>query len=1109
MKDKTASSRECVTMRGEPGASLGPETLTLIELEQQQLDLIGQAVPGGLANVQDVYPLSPLQEGMLFHHLLNERSETYVLSTLYELQSPDHVDALIHAVQKLIDRHDILRSAIFSAQLPSPVHVVCRNVTLPVEEIVLDRHGDVMKQLRSHSRPPHARWNLQRPPLLELHVTRDSPESLQYAILHVHHVICDHQSLRAITAELTAIVCGQGGDVQEAMPHRDFVAQMLASVQLDEAEAFFRSRLANVDEPTAPFGLLDVHGDGSRVDEAQQLLDPRLASSVRAQAQGSGTSAARLFHAAWALVVARTSGRDDVVFGTVLSAARRPERRTGRGLGMSINTLPLRLSLSGLSARELVSQVNHELQELRARVATPLAIAQRCAGTAATVPLFTSLLNFRHSALQVNDASAEATGIRLLERGEAWTNYPLAMTVDDYGDRFVVMAKTDRSVDPMRAIAFLSTALESLVEALGRNPNTPALALETLPVTELRQVTQLFSSTAAPWPAEALAHQLFEEQARSNPAVTAVTFEQQSLTYGQLNSRANQLARFLRSKGVGPDRLVAICMERSVNMVVGLLGILKAGGAYVPLDPANPPERLKHLLDDACPTVLLTQSGLRELIPETAAEIVQLDQEWSRISAESEDDLSAQSLGLNARNLAYVIYTSGSTGAPKGVMVEHRNIVNYAVHALRQFDVEHGDGSLVCTSISFDLMLTGLYPTLLAGRTVRLCREENGIPALAEELVTCRNLAPLKLTPSHLPLIEGLVLRGQAAGCVRSLVLGGEPLRSAAIRSWKTHAPGTRVFNHYGPTETTVGCLVYEIGNDDSDVLPIGRPISNVRAYVLNDTLRAAPIGVVGQIYIAGAGVARGYLNRPALTAERFVADPFSPDPAARMYKTGDLGRWRADGTIEFLGRNDHQVKIRGFRIEMGEIEAQLLRREEVKNAVVVAREDVPGEKRLVAYVVPRETASLGVESLRTQLKAVLPDYMVPSAFVTMERLPLTSNGKLDRRALPSPGLEAYATRQYEAPQGEVEAILAELWQELLHVERVGRSDNFFELGGHSLPGMKLIEQIELRLQTRMSVAAIFNFPTIQSMAEAVASVRGARSEQVENTEADVEEGVI
>jgi amino acid adenylation domain-containing protein/thioester reductase-like protein len=1063
-----------------------PEMLTLVDLDQQQIDAIVRTVPGGASNVQDIYPLSPLQEGMLFHRLLNDKNDTYVLSTLFELESRAQVSALTNALQKVIDRHDILRSAMLWEQLPRPVQVVYRRAKLSVHELTLDRDRDPIEQLRERMRPGWQRLDVRQAPLGQLHVVADVHGQKWYALLQLHHLVCDHQSLKVVVAEAMACLQGREQELPAPVAYRSYVTQALADVRTQEAEAFFRSKLGEVLEPTAPFGLFDVHGDGFRIDEASRTVEPTLARQIRTQARRAGVSAARLFHAAWGLVVAHTSGRDDVVYGTVVLAAQQRGVKAQRLLGMSVNTLPLRLQLQGVSAGEFVRCTHQELVQLLNYEHAPLTLSQRCSGIAGAAPLFTTLLNCRHS---VPDAADRNRDVRVLARGEAWTNYPVTILVDDLGDEFVLTAQTDRRIDPQRMTGYLHAAMQSLVEALEQSPQTPVLSLSILPQSERREVIERFNATQAPYSQDKLMHQLFEEQVERSPQAIAVVYEGQSLTYAELNGRANQLARYLTERGIGPDQLVGICVERSLEMVVGLLGILKAGGAYVPLDPNYPRERLAYMVKDAAPPVLLTQERLRGRLPDTAAKVITLDEDWSEIAGNATGNLDARALGLRSDHLAYVIYTSGSTGQPKGAMNEHRALINRLQWMQNQYQLSAADRVLQKTPFSFDVSVWEFFWTLMSGARLIVARPQgHQDPSYLRELIEQTGVTRLHFVPSMLQIFLDQLEAGRCPS-LRQVVCSGEELSAALQNKCLESLPQVRLSNLYGPTEAAVDVTFWECQLDPHSIrVPIGRPISNTQMYVLDRYGQPAPIGVAAEIYIAGVGVGRGYLNRPELTAERFVRDPFSGDPQGRMYKTGDLGRWRADGAIEYLGRNDHQVKIRGFRIELGEIEAQLSRHTQLKEAVVIAREDVPGEKRLVAYVVPAEPSGApAVEELRVQLNAVLPEHMVPSAFVTLDRMPLSPNGKLDRRALPAPELNAYTARQYEAPRGEVEEILAGIWQSLLRVERVGRKDNFFELGGHSLQIMQMMERVRC-VGLSIELRRVLESPTLADLACALAT---------------------
>ncbi len=581
------------------------------------------------------------------------------------------------------------------------------------------------------------------------------------------------------------------------------------------------------------------------------------------------------------------------------------------------------------------------------------------------------------------------------------------------------------------------------------------------------------------------------------PDACAVCFEDRWLTYAELNRHANQLARFLRARGIGPECLVGLCVERSIELVVGLLGILKSGGAYVPLDPTYPPERLAFMLEDAAPAILLTQARLRQALPETAAEVLALDEASNGLHSYPGEELDHRDVGLTSRNLAYVIYTSGSTGRPKGAMNEHRAVVNRLQWMQSQYRLSSGDRILQKTPYSFDVSVWEFFWPLITGARLAIALPgRHRDPQYLWKLIEESGVTTLHFVPSMLQAFLNAYRSGQCRG-LRHIVCSGEELTAALARQVFELLPWVRLSNLYGPTETAVDVTAWECDPGDNRThIPIGRPIGNVRLYILDARRQSVPIGEIGEIYIGGVAVGRGYLNQPALTAERFIADPFSADPSARLYKTGDQGRWRDDGAIEYLGRNDHQVKINGQRIELGEIEAQLLRQPLIQEAVVIAREDVPGDRRLIAYVVlSGNEAAEPILQLRKALGSQLPEYMIPRGFVVMVRFPLTPSGKLDRRALPPPGADAYPTGPYEAPRGEIETALAEIWQVVLRSQLVGRRADFFELGGHSLLAMKVAARVGSQFGVRLVVHAIFEHPTLLQLAAFIEKCRAEPGE--------------
>ncbi|QPB24784.1 non-ribosomal peptide synthetase [Rhizobium sp. 007] len=1081
----------------EQSTAITPQMLPLAELAQPEIDRIVATVPGGVGNIQDIYGLSPLQDGILFHHLLASRGDPYLLVSQMAFAERGLLDRYLAAVQQVVDRHDILRTAFVWEGLSSPAQVVWRKAPLQVSEVELnDCDGSGADELRRRFDPRRQRIDLGRAPLLRFVIARE-PGSGRWLLLELqHHLIGDHTTLEVMHAEVRAVLDGRAHEPAAPQPFRNLVAQARLGVDAKAHEEFFQEQLADIDAPTTPFGLSEVYGDGIGSHEARRMLPQALHDRLRSQARRLGVSLASLCHLAWGHVVARASGREQVVFGTVLFGRMHGGAGADRAMGLFMNTLPLRLDLDGTGVEESVRTTHARLSELLAHEHASLALAQRCSGVAAPAPLFSALLNYRHNTPAVAcEAEDGLSGVEWLG-GEERTNYPLTLSVEDFGEALGLTAQVVEPVSADRVCGYMQQVLEHLAEALEHAPNRPVRELDILPADERTYLLEDLNRTAATYPSERCIHELFEAQEQKAPEAVAVVHEDERLSYGELNARANRLAHHLIGLGVKPDDRVAICLERSPSMVVGLLAILKAGGAYLPLDPAYPCARLRQVLDDAAPRLLLCDAaGRAALGPEALVDLTVVDLEtatpaWAELPASNPDP---NALGLTSRHLAYVIYTSGSTGTPKGVMVEHRSLVNYLHWSDRRHYEGAGNGSLMLLSFSFDAGITTLFGPLLAGARLRLVNPIAQIDALAA-VEEDQTYDLVKLTPSHLGMLNKRLEAYKGPAPTRALMVGGEALIPADMQFWQERFPSVRLINQFGPTEATVGCATFEIAQSVEDMasIPIGRPIANTRVYLLDGHGAPVPFGAVGELYIGGAGVARGYLNRPELTAERFLADPFSDEAGARMYRTGDLARYLPDGNLEFLGRNDDQVKIRGFRIEPGEIAARLCEHDRVREAVVVAREDTTGDKHLVAYVVCGPEAGSDDEdggglagALRAHLGGRLPDYMVPSAFVRLAALPLTANGKLDRKGLPAPEDDAYARAAYEAPQGGIETALAAIWAELLGVERVGRHDHFFELGGHSLLAVRLLSRA-LNLGMKFNAADLFQAPVLEQLASRV-----------------------
>ncbi|MCP1462694.1 non-ribosomal peptide synthetase [Pseudomonas sp. S3E17] len=1059
-----------------PAYRITPDMVPLVNLDQLAIDRIVAAIPGGAANVQDIYPLAPLQEGMLYHHLSAAQGDPYVLHAQFVFDSRARLAAFVEALQWVIDRHDILRTSMAWERLDEPLQVVWRKATLACEEAHFSG-GDALDRLLTRYDARTYRMDLGQAPLLRLVFADDPANQRVVAMLLFHHTILDHTALDVVRHEIQLYLAGQQDQAPEPVAFRRYIAQVRHGVSEQAHEAFFREMLADIDEPTLPFGLQDVQGDGLGIDEARISVDSDLSRRLRSLARPLGVSVASLLHLAMARVLGVASGRDAVVFGTVMLGRMGAGEGGERALGMFINTLPLRVDVGAQGVRAGVQATHARLTALLEHEHASLALAQRCSGVAAPTPLFSAMLNYRHSAAGDMAAVIEvAEGIQVLGAEER-TNYPLTVNVDDLGEDFALTVMVDGHIGAQRVAGYLHTALESLAQALEHHPDTPLDRLAILPDEERHHLLHSLNPSPRTYADSALIHQQVELQAAAQPEAIALRFDQQRLSYRQLNERANQVAHRLLAQGIRPDDRVAICVERGPEMIIGLLGILKAGAGYVPIDPAYPLERIAYTLRDSQPLAVLVQANTRHLVGELAP----IDLNGLR-----GESIVNPHVMLDPHNLAYVIYTSGSTGQPKGVMVEHRQVARLFSATEHWFGFNRNDVWALFHSFAFDFSVWEIWGALLHGGQLLIVPQLlSRSPEECYTLLCEAGVSILNQTPSAFRQLLAAQGDSPQAHSLRQVIFGGEALEPAMLKPWYARAinAGTQLVNMYGITETTVHVTYRALEAADAQLVgvsPIGGPIPDLQLYVLDAHHEPLPVGVVGELYVGGAGVARGYLNRDGLTAERFLSDPAT---GLRMYRTGDLGRRLADGSVEYLGRNDDQVKIRGFRIELGEIQARLASAQGVRDAVVIAREDQPGDKRLVAYVIAE--GDTRIAALRDHLLLSLAEHMVPSAFVLLERFPLTTNGKLDRKALPAPDADAVARRSYEAPRGHVETAIAGIWQDLLKLDRIGRDDHFFELGGHSLLAVKLIERMR-QVNLSADVRVLFGQPTLAALAAAV-----------------------
>ncbi|MEU4408149.1 amino acid adenylation domain-containing protein, partial [Streptosporangium sp. NPDC023963] len=1113
-----AAPRVVVPANGIPAGAtaITPEMVTLADLTAEEIDGIVARVPGGAANIADIYPLAPLQQGILFHHLMEDEKGTdlYTLPFVLRLDSRARVDALLATMQRVVDRHDILRTAFVWEGLREPVQVVLRTASIPVETLHLDGGDvpvDVTGRLLAARTTP---IDLRRAPLLRVVVARDPGDRRWYVLLEVHHIVQDRTSLALVFQEIRAILAGAGDTLPAPLPFRDFVAQARLGTSAREHERFFAELLGDVAEPTAPYGVLDVHGDGGDVSEVRVRLDDAVARRVREQARRLAVSPATLFHVAWARVVAATSGRDDVVFGTVLFGRMNAGAGADRVPGLFVNTLPARLDTGAPTVRDAVHAMRRHLAELLEHEHAPLTLAQRASGVPARTPLFTSLFNYRHSG---GSEEAPLDGIEYVYAHER-SNYPLELSVDDRDTYFTFHVQAVAPIDPGTVAAFTHTAVEGLVAALEDDPERPLRRVGVLG--ERDRLPAGPAGTARDVPQATLV-ELFEAQAARTPSATAVVAGDVRLSYAELDDRANRLARMLVARGAGPECRVAVMMDRSPDLVVTLLSVIKAGAAYVPIDPEYPADRVAYLLEDVAPELVVTTGAVAGALPDGVRRLVLDDPATvAYLDGLSGGDLTAAGRGGAPLpgHPAYVIYTSGSTGRPKGVTVTHGNVTRLFAATDEWFGFGPDDAWTWFHSFAFDFSVWELWGALLhGGRLVVVPFAVSRSPEDFLRLLVRERVTVLNQTPSafhQLVQADGDNPRLGRELALRTVIFGGEALDPGRLEGWYArHADDApRLVNMYGITETTVHVTYAPLTARDTSGKGsvIGRGIPDLRVYVLDGGLQPAPAGVAGEMYVSGAGLARGYLGRSGLTAERFVADPYG-GPGERMYRTGDLARHNADGELEYLGRADQQVKIRGFRIEPGEIEAALVSHPVVGQAAVVVREDQPGDRRLVGYVVPAgelpsgelpsgeltarameilHAASTGdVEALRAvgvALRAhagtLLPEHMVPAAVVVLPALPLTVNGKLNRAALPAPDYTGQTARR--EPASAEEAALCRVFAEVLGVPDIGADDNFFDLGGHSLLATQLAGHIRAALGRDVPIRAIFETPTPAGLAK-------------------------
>ena len=1059
-------------------------------------------------NIADIYPLSPMQQGMLFHSLYAPESGVYVEQTSCLLQGDLDGAAFIRAWEALLQRYDILRTGFISKGLKEPVQVVHRRVALPVKELdwreyTAGQQEIMLENLLAAER--RAGFDLAQPPLMRLALARTGENACRFVWTY-HHILLDGWSLPILFQELFVLYewlrRGEEPPLPRPRPFRDYIA-WLRRQDKGKAAAFWQKTLKGFAAPTPlvvnrPAAAQPAEGEYRELDAA---LPPETTAALKNLARREQLTLNTFVQGAWALLLHRYSGHDDVLFGATVSG--RPPELPGseQMVGLFINTLPVRVQINReQSVLEWLKTLQMQQIELRQYEYSPLVDVQGWSDVPRDLPLFNSILVFENypieSAAPNGESSLSLSDIRSVEQ----TNFPLTV-VAGAAETLHLKIAYDGRLFAEDTIRRMLGHLGALLQGMADDPARPPVDLPLLTEAEWRQIREEWNGRAADYPLHLPVSKLFEAQAAKTPEAIAVVSENGRLTYDELNRRANQLARHLQKRGVGPETIVGISVSRSPEMLAGIWGILKAGGAYLPLDPAYPAERLAFMLEDAQPKLVLTQSGAaNEAVANLpAASLVYLDEDWAEIGQEDEGNLVT---AASPDNLAYIIYTSGSTGKPKGVLLQHRGLVNFAEALIEAYGLGGSNQQRVLqfASLSFDASIPEIFTALLSGAALYLPPQD----AIADPEKLRRYLQTNRISLITMPPTMLRLLPADDLPDLRVAISAGETCTPDLARRW---GRGRRFFNGYGPTEATVGPALNEVDPDnlppEAASVPIGRPIANMQIYLLDKARRPVPTGVPGEIYVGGVGLARGYLNRPELTAERFVQfsvfsgqfSVFSGQYSASdslntahcaprtVYRTGDLARRLPGGALEFLGRVDNQVKLRGFRIELEEVEAVLTQHEGVAAAVVALREDRPGEKQLAAYLIAAEGTAVDETALYDWLRQKLPAYMIPARFVALEEFPLLPNGKVDRKRLPAPDRLRGEDAGCAPPRDDLEAGMVKIWEDVLGVRPIGVTDNFFALGGHSLLAVRVIAQMQQKLAQSLQLADLFQTPTIAGLA--------------------------
>lgn len=1077
--------------------------------------VVGTGTSSKLADEPVIVPLTETQEEMwLAAQMGDDASRAMNDTTAVHLRGELRLDVLLQNLQTLVDRHDSLRTTILE---DGTGQRILPKLKLEVTQTdfsklsVAEAATSVAKALERYDQTV---FRLDRGPLIRFELCKLTPAH-HVLILSAHHIVMDGWSVGVLLHELSlmysARVQGLPSPLERALQYQEYAAWQQGAeyrAVAGAAEEYWVKRFADgpsaVDLPTdRPRPALRTY----RAGQESLRIDPEFYRALKQASAKQGCTLLTYLLAGFKVWLYRLTGREDLIVGIPAAGQIATEALALPGnralVGHCVNLLPMRTRMrADATFTEFLTELKRatlDAYEHQNLTFGTLIKKIKLARDLSRVPLVAITFNVdrAYSGFRMHGLETE-----VVAPVKAFNVFDLGVNIVDYDTEMRIDCRYNSQLFTPETVAGWLRAFCGVLEGIVSEPEQPLVVTPRLSEEERQRILVDWNQTAAAYPLEKCLHHLFEEQVARTPNAVALIYEDRTMTYGEVNRRANQLARHLQARGVGPEKPVALLLDRSFEMVIGLLGILKAGGAFVPLDPAYPAERLAFMMADTKARWLLTQTSLAGLLKGTAAEVYRLDDDWPLIAKHGDANVAAT---VKAENLAYVIYTSGSTGQPKGVLIEHRAIVNHFLWRKEKFPLTGDDRFLQKASFSFDISVWEIFAPLISGAQSVLATSEGQ----RDSGYLTRLMSKLKVTVAHFgpALMHLIVVDPEFDRCssLRRMFSGGEPLSRELQVRFFDHSDA-ELISQYGPTETTVDVTWCKCErNDPASTAPIGRPMANTQTYILDAALQPVPVGVPGELYVGGMALARGYLNQPELTAERFIPNPFDATPGARLYKTGDICRFRPDGMIEFIGRVDHQIKLRGFRIELGEIEAVLQQHPGIREAVVEARNEGQENKRLLAYVVPRAGVVGGPHEWRAFLRARLPDYMVPAAYVTMEKFPLTLTGKVDRRALP----ELERTRpelsgNYVSPRTDVEAALVAIWSEVLGIERVGVEDDFFELGGHSLLAAQVTSRIRRDYEVELSLGNFLRTPTVAGLAieienRLVAEISGLTEEEARN----------